>query len=784
MIEKPESPHDLVPFWPDIDETQLASIGAQYGKLSATATQALNKSRDDSKQLNRALVEGFDTQVNGVLLVGGQHSKVAEFDKQSAEVIADAAVAFTEAKTQIVATTHAYEAMISVREFEIQLLTASPMFGALCGEYKRARIDQLKREIEQLIKAARKMNDARYEGIMPPAEPANPSLTVLKNHAPAGPSDHFHAKKIDNGSGNSMLDHTTRTGTSPSEENTRSKHPTTSNSANDELTNKSGHRTTEPATGGKATAPTAETATTRPATAPSGDAMTKAASSSLPTSIPSAPSGGSNPVSSLSSGGGLTSMLSKGGSMPSVPSSGNVGSGLSGLGSPASSAGGLNPAQQFLSGAAQGFTQSSPSTASAASAAAQSFKPPPASTMPSAPVNAAVTPSSVPASGPQTVTAAPSNVGAVPSAAVAGGVPLTAPPPAGVPAAPAAPPPAAAVVPPGGGGGGAVSGPPPVPQPPSVMNMGAKTAAMKAFQVGHQATGEGLRATPEFSAAMALVSALNDPERPAGSLITGGWSVAVFNSGSSVRFVAAERHGLSWIPAGVYLPAGVSIAHLDTRVPADIRASWRGMEPSALVLAEYARAIGEQPSIVVARAYHSGLPGWFDRQVVVVADETDHVIIPNPLHEPKGRHRLELAAPEHWQWVMSVPEEHIEAEVREVAAWLVEQHDHMFANWPDNDEMAKLRAVALAQVGREGGSTDVARLLAGRMGELASRLMGTPLYGTPQWTTHTYSEMLLRGWETLLLGLGASSRTVLADMQYAALMATQTVLPPLVEAVA
>lgn len=133
---------------------------------------------------------------------------------------------------------------------------------------------------------------------------------------------------------------------------------------------------------------------------------------------------------------------------------------------------------------------------------------------------------------------------------------------------------------------------------------------------------------------------------------------------------------------------------------------------------------------------------------------------------------------------MSVPEEHIEAEVREVAAWLVEQHDHMFANWPDNDEMAKLRAVALAQVGREGGSTDVAKLLAGRMGELASRLMGTPLYGTPQWTTHTYSEMLLRGWETLLLGLGASSRTVLADMQYAALMATQTVLPPPVEAVA
>ncbi|QCO29000.1 hypothetical protein CFE69_23975, partial (plasmid) [Mycobacteroides abscessus subsp. massiliense] len=427
MIEKPESPHDLVPFWPDIDETQLASVGAQYGKLSATATQALNKSRGDSKELNGALVEGFDTQVNGVLLVGGQHSKVAEFDSQSAGVIADAAVAFTEAKTQIVATTHAYEAMISVREFEIQLLTASPMFGALGGEYKRARIDQLKREIEQLIKAARKMNDARYEGIMPPAEPANPGLTPLKNHAPAGPSDHFEVKPIDNGHRDGpkspgdthALDSRRSSQRDPLEKDGPSKATPDSHvwekQRNPEVTEKNssfGAQNT-PGVGNAAS---------------SGDVMSKA-SSSLPTSIPSAPSGGSNPVSSLSSGGGLTSMLSKGGSMPSVPSSGNVGSGLSGLGSPASSAGGLNPAQQFLSGAAQGFTQSSPSTASAASAAAQSFKPPPASTMPSAPVNAAVTPSSVPASGPQTVTAAPSNVGAVPPAAVAGGVPLTAPPP-------------------------------------------------------------------------------------------------------------------------------------------------------------------------------------------------------------------------------------------------------------------------------------------------------------------------------------------------------------------
>lgn len=782
MIEKPESPHDLVPFWPEIDETQLVSSGIQYGKSGATATQATTKSQADAEKLHAALLEGFDTQVNGVRLVGGMHTKLTQFATRSASEFSEAAASFTTAKTQITATTHAYESLIAVRELEIQLLTAAPMFGALGGEYKRARIDQLKREIEQLIAKARKINDALYEGIIPSTPPTAPGLTPLFNRAPGGPHDSFHAKKIDNGSGNSMLDHTTRGGLSSEENKTRGDHPAPSKSTNDELANKSerGGR----ATGEKATAPTAETSMTRGNVASSGDAMTKT-SSSLPTSIPSAPSGGSNPVSSLGSGGGLTSMMPKGGSsMPNMGSSGNMGSGLSSMGS--GSAGGLNPAQQFLSGAAQGFSQSSPSTASAASAAAaQSFKPPPTSTMASTPVTGA-TAQSTPAApaGPQTVTAAPSNVGSVPPAAMAGGgVPLTAPPPAGVPASPVVPP-SAAVVPPGGGGG-AVGGPPPVPQPPSVMGMGAKTTAMKAFQLGQQATGEGLRGTPEFSAAMALVSALNDPERPAGSLITGGWSVAVFGAGSNaVRFVAAERHGLSWIPAGVYLPAGVSIAHLDTRVPADVRYSWRGMEPSALVLAEYARAIGEQPSIVVARAYHSGLPGWFDRQVVVVADESDHVIIPNPLHEPKGRHRLEIAAPEHWQWVMSVPEEHIEAEVRKVAGWIVEQHDHMFEQWPGNDEMAKLRAAALAQVGREGGSTEVAKLLAGRMGELASRLMGTPLVGTPQWTTHTYSEMQLRGWETLLLGLGASSRTVLADMQYAALMATHPVLPPLVEAVA
>ncbi|EUA17581.1 hypothetical protein I553_10639 [Mycobacterium xenopi 4042] len=68
----------------------------------------------------------------------------------------------------------------------------------------------------------------------------------------------------------------------------------------------------------------------------------------------------------------------------------------------------------------------------------------------------------------------------------------------------------------------------------------------------------------------------------------------------------AERHGLSWIPAGVYLPYGVTVAHLDERVSAEERVRWRGMEPSALVLSQYAQAVGERPRIVVAREYRTG----------------------------------------------------------------------------------------------------------------------------------------------------------------------------------
>jgi hypothetical protein len=307
------------------------------------------------------------------------------------------------------------------------------------------------------------------------------------------------------------------------------------------------------------------------------------------------------------------------------------------------------------------------------------------------------------------------------------------------------------------------------------MNLGKKTAAAKAARMGSHSFGETVTNTAEYGAALALVAALNDPQRPGSGLLLGGWSCAVYGSGESARFVIAERHGLSWIPAGVYLPGEVTVAHLDPRVSADERFTWRGMDPSALVLSRYAKAIGEQPRIVVARAWHAGMPGWFAKGVVLAADEADHVIIPNPLLDPTGQHRLEVAAPGEAQWVRGVPDEQIANEIYSIAGWLVERHNQYFDDAADAD----LRSKALAQFGRTGSAEPVAAEVFARMRDIAPRLIGCPEYGTKHWQIHTETEMQLRGWEVLLLGLrGAPSRTKLMDMRYAALMATQFVLPP------
>ncbi|MBS1691187.1 MAG: hypothetical protein JST91_02995 [Actinobacteria bacterium] len=798
MTEKPPSPHGLIgDHWPEIDELGIAKVATALAKAGTAAGAAEQKSYEDGNAYQALLPEGFEAQVEAAFKVGGMAADLSGWFVKCATETGVVAEGVALAKLLIAVTTMVAEAVIASKEAEIAVLQSV----GLRPEIRAQRIQQLRSEIKQITDEAKQAIQELYDGIYTPTAPASPGLQpLIHNDQPFPKFEYGRIEPAGSGSekgstqalDNSITRGTTMPGQDPQQQ--------AEQGANSSKT------TDQPKSGGSS-----ERGTTAPGTEQGGGTPAEGASATRGTTAsPSVPGSSqpsvTSPVSAPSSGAssGASSLSSVGSSMPKMPSAPSApsggglggGSGLSGLGpgggasaSPAS----LNPTQQFLNGAAQGFSQSPVATgASAATAAAQPFRPPAGSTMQTSPAPlaptapAAATPSV--SAAPQQMVASPSApavAGAPPMAAGAGGVPLAPPPAAGVPNAapppsPVAPPPAAAAPP---GGGGPVSGP-----PPGIMNLGGKNAALKAVQMGAHTVGEGLRSTPEFSAAMALVAALNDPQRPLGSLIMGGWSCAVFGAGASMRFVVAERHGLSWIPAGVFLPAGLTVAHLDVRVPADVRYSWRGLDPSSLVLAEYAKAIGEQPRIVVARAYHPGMPGWFGRGVVLAADEGSHAIINNPLYELGGpsrcRHRLQVADAESWQFVMSLTEKEVAEEVQKVARWLVGRHDQIFEQWPEAEADAKLRAAALAQLGRKDGTEEIKALLAAKMTDVATRLIGTPNYGTPQWRVHTGMEMALRGWEALLLGLGKPSHAVLADMQYAMLMATQPILPLPAEAAA
>lgn len=793
LIEKPPSPHGLIgDHWPEIDELGIAKVATALAKAGTGAGTAEQKSYQDGTTYQTLLPEGFETQVDAAFKVGGMAADLSGWFTKCATETGVVAEGVALGKLLIAVTTMVAEAVIASKEAEIAAL----QLVSLRPEVRAQRIQQLRAEIKQITDDAKQAIQELYDGIYTPSAPAAPGLQPLVNNAPFGQKFNYGGI-APAGWGEQRGGAPEGTGDTQALDN----HWGSQRESGKDALNPGGK--TEPRPGvqdSQRESGVTETGNTQSAQNPSGALGDTSPSTGVPGSSPPVAATPSVPSTSAPSSSGLSSVgsaMPKMPSTPSAPSGGGLGggSGLSGLGSgggASASPASLNPTQQFLNGAAQGFSQSPVATgASAATAAAQPFRPPAGSTMqtspaPLAPTAPAAATPSAPATPQQVVASpsAPAGAGTPPISAGGGGVPLAPPPTAGVPNAapppsPVAPPPAAAA-PPGGGGGGPVSGP-----PPGIMNLGGKNAALKAVQMGAHTVGEGLRSTPEFSAAMALVAALNAP-RPV--VVLGGWSCAVFGAGASTRFVVAERHGLSWIPAGVFLPAGVKVAHLDERVPADVRYSWRGLDPSVLVLAEYAKAIGEQPRIVVARAYHPGMPGWFGRGVVLAADESSHVIINNPLDEmggPNGcRHRLEVADPESWKFVMSTTDKKVAEEIREVAEWLVGWHNRMFEQWPEADADAKLRAAALAQIGREGGIDEIKALLAAKMTDLASRLIGTPNYGTPQWNIHTGKEMALRGWEALLLGLGKPTHALLADMQYAVLMATQPILPMPVEAAA
>lgn len=348
---------------------------------------------------------------------------------------------------------------------------------------------------------------------------------------------------------------------------------------------------------------------------------------------------------------------------------------------------------------------------------------------------------------------------AAPAAAAAG--PLAPPPPAGVPN------PAAPVLPASPGAVGTAGGSVGTPiAPPNVINtFGGHNVGAKLARMGSSTVGAGLSVTPEFTAATALTGALNDPAFG----VISEWACAVFqNPGEMPRFVIASREGLSWIPSGLFMPDGVIVAHLDDTVDWSVRKQWRGLRPPARVLSNYARIIGEEPRIVVARHY-LGLDGLFSERTVVVADDKT-VIDPNPLRNPAGRHRLELASPEGW-WpqVQTIPEAEIAERIRGVASWVSDTHDKAFGADP-------LRAAAVEQIGRSGGD-HMWHEVEQRMHYVRSEIMTAPV-DAPEplsdgWNDGLVAaEQMLRGWEALWLGQRAASRETLADMTYAAVAAT------------
>ncbi|MCA2338431.1 hypothetical protein JF776_23635, partial [Mycobacterium avium] len=425
MIEKPGSPHNLVgDHWPEIDEMAIAGVAAKLAKSSGSAETVQEKSRDDAGRISGILPEGFDTQIDAILVVGGMGTDLSTWAAQAAEQAALGAESVALSKLSIYLTTVVAEALIAAKELEIWSLAIQPGLS----DYKAAKIQQLQAEIKQLIDDAKKANKELYDGIYTPTAPAAPGLQPLVNNAPFGQKFSYGGiapaswgSRDSEGSGN------------PGD-----------SGATEPLTNQWGDRR-EPGSTDEASTPRRDANSNGSATQDSRDASgTKDAGSTqslreasgdlgnpspvtgggtgsgTPTASPvGSPSTGSQTAAASSSMSSVGSAMPKMPSTPSAPSGGGLGggSGLSGLGSgggASASPASLNPSQQFLNGAAQGFSQSPVATgASAATAAAQPFRPPAGSTMQSAPAPLAPTApaaatTSAPAAPQQVVTSSPS----------------------------------------------------------------------------------------------------------------------------------------------------------------------------------------------------------------------------------------------------------------------------------------------------------------------------------------------------------------------------------------
>lgn len=772
MIPRPVSPHQLVSEnWAEIDELAVAGVAAAWAASAAAAHTAEQKTYVDGQAYQSALPEGFEAQVEAIFKVGGMAADLSAWFTRAAQETALSAESLTTVKTTTVSTVEVAEAVIDALEFEIAVLEAAPAgpFG------NQALIESLQDQIQTITTEARQTIKGLYDSIYVPAIPPGPGLVPLIHTGPpagagsaksptggicATPMGMGREGSRGNGGGQNE-------GRSPGESAKQGESRTPQESQDAGSGAKDGTQSLGTNQGdwrGGTTGPQQP-----PMSVPS-------------TGAPSTPGTGMSSVPQMGSGMSAPSAPSHGG----LGSPGGLGGGDGGLSSLGSSSGSglssgapMSPTQDFLSGATQGFTQAAPLSAGGASSAAtsggQPFKPAGASPMPAAPAMPSAPSTAATPSVPQQVQAPPMT-----SAPAAGGVPLAAPPPAGVPSTvqatpstpPVAPPPATA--PPVGGGPAPVT-----PPAPGVLNLGAKSALLRAVRMGAQAVGEGLQATPEYQSAIALVAALHDPDIG----VVCEWACAVFKGRGeeAARFVLASREGLSWTPPGVYMPDGVKLAALDDAVPWSVRRQWRGITPPALVLSHYAKAIGEEPMIVVARRW-LGLSSLFSKRTVVVADEQSSIVPPNPLRNPAGRHRLLLASPGGWAQVQAVRDGDVLTRMVDLAAYVGQVHDQTYGVQDiigaDGQVVAGdplLRCKAVEQIGQPDGE-DVWSAVAQNMHYVRGAIMTAPITVpsplTPDWNVDlTDAERMLRGWEVLWLAQRQPTRDTLADMTYAAVAA-------------
>ncbi|MBU8834479.1 hypothetical protein KL858_34255 [Mycolicibacterium goodii] len=742
--------------------------------------------------------------------------ELAKWLTQPATDIGLTAQAIQMAKVNTIKEVWITNARITAIELEILSLAPAAAGVGIPAAQAQIRINSLRREAEAIKDAARAAIAAIYESVPEPVLPGALGLTpVIHTGPPAGTGIGTGGASIrpastdgdSSGDGATALDNTT------SGKGERRSASGESNGPGADTANRDDTNGSETATKGEQRGGIEAVSDTKGAPREAGvvDAaqpggshdLTGPGSAQSPVAVP--PAAVSAPPTSTGAvaGSGVSGGVPRVSSPVSNPLSG-LGSSPAGAaagGAPSASAAPPTPAQQFISGAAQGFTQSPLGAAGASAGAATPFKPPPGSTLPAGPAPPpAVTPaSSGQAPQVQTPVSAPPPAASSPPPAAggpppAGAVPLAPPPAAGVPN----PPPPAGTAPPPPAGAPPVA-PPPSPAPPPVLGLGKHSPAVKAAERGSHAYGEGLAASRDFNTAITLVAALHDPAIAA---LSGGevgeWACAVFKrpDEDAARFVLASREGLSWTPPGVYLPAGVIVAALDPAVPYGTRKLWRGLRPPARVLAEYAKAeeIDEQPQIVVARHW-LGLDVLFPKPTVLAADDQTTAVTPNPVLDPTerarlaGRHRLEVASPEYWAQVCAIPESDIAAQIHTVAENVVHDHDaavtpallaalgQVFGDVPPAPP--GLRPHVLAQIGQPGGEAVWQAVWQQMMSWRIA--ISTSAFTAPNDVSDTYddgspwntalvaADQILRGWETLWLAQRPASREVLADMTYAAI---------------